>query len=107
MHNPLIEADLLAKAIVKYHKPEKIILFGSAARGDYRTNSDIDLLIIKNSDKKKAYRIKEIFESLRNIQRIYPLDPIVYTPQEIKERIAIGDYFIKRILKEGKILYGQ
>lgn len=107
MHNLLTEANLLAKVIVKYFKPEKIILFGSAARGDYRTNSDIDLLIIKNSDKKKAYRIKDIFESLRSTQRTYPLDPIVYTPEEIKERIAIGDYFIKRILKEGKILYGQ
>lgn len=106
MQSPLDEANLLAKEITRNYKPEKIILFGSAARGDYHLNSDIDLLVIKKSDKKKAYRIKEVFESLRKVKRTYPLDPIVYTPDEIEERLALGDYFIKRIMNEGKILYG-
>lgn len=106
MKNIITEAHFLAKTIAKKYKPEKIVLFGSAARGDYRADSDIDLLIIKQSEKKKAYRVKEVFESLRSVHRTYSLDPIVYTPVEIKKRIAIGDYFIKRILKEGKILYG-
>lgn len=53
MQNLLTEANLLAQTIGKVYKPERIILFGSAARGDYHANSDIDLLIIKNSDKKK------------------------------------------------------
>lgn len=105
MQNLLKEAKLLAQTIVKNSKPEKIILFGSAARGDYHANSDIDLLIIKRSNKKKAYRIKEIFEFLRSTPRKYPLDPIVYTPNEIKKRLYLGDYFIKRIMTEGKILY--
>lgn len=106
MQNPLEEANILAQEIAKNYKPEKIILFGSAVRGDYHANSDIDLLVIKKSDKKKAYRIKEVFESLRNVPRNYPLDPIVYTPTEIEERLALGDYFVKRILSEGKTLYG-
>lgn len=106
MQNLIAEANLLAKTIAKHYKPEKIILFGSAARGDYHANSDIDLLIIKQSNKKKAYRIKEIFKSLRNVTRKYPLDPIVYTPSEIKERLSLGDYFIKRIMTEGETLYG-
>ena len=53
MQNLLREAKLLAKTIAKNSNPEKIILFGSAARGDYHANSDIDLLIIKRSRKKK------------------------------------------------------
>lgn len=106
MQSRLAEAKQLAKTIAKHYKPEKIILFGSGARGDYHADSDIDLLIIKQSDKKKVYRIKEIFESLRRVPRLYPLDPIVYTPDEIKERLSLGDYFIKRIMKEGEILYG-
>lgn len=106
MQTPLDEANLLAREIAKTYKPEKIVLFGSAARGDYHINSDIDLLIIKKSDKKKAYRIKDVFKSLRSVPRNYPLDPIVYTPEEIEERVALGDYFVKRILSEGKILYG-
>jgi predicted nucleotidyltransferase len=59
MKNPLREAKQLAKTLVKYYKPEKIILFGSTARGDYHTNSDIDLLIIKQSDKKKHIESKK------------------------------------------------
>lgn len=106
MQNPLEEANLLAQEIAKNYKPDKIVLFGSAARGDYHENSDIDLLVIKKSNKKKAYRIKEVFEALHGVHRNYPLDPIVYTPEEIKERLALGDYFVKRILSEGKILYG-
>lgn len=106
MQNLLTEANLLAQTIAKHFKPERIILFGSAARGDYTADSDIDLLIIKKSNKKKAYRIKEIFESVRAVPRTYPLDPIVYTPDEIKERLSLGDYFIKRIMAEGKTLYG-
>lgn len=106
MQSRLVEAKKLARTLVKNYKPEKIILFGSAARGDYHADSDIDLLIIKPSAKKKAYRIKEVFESLRKMPRTYPLDPIVYTPEEIKERLSLGDYFIKRIIREGEILYG-
>lgn len=106
MQSRLAEAKKLAKTIAKHYKPEKIILFGSAARGDYHVDSDIDLLIIKPSAKKKAYRIKEVFESLRKTPRTYSLDPIVYTPKEIKERLSLGDYFIKRIMTEGETLYG-
>ena len=100
------EAELLAKKISETYKPEKIILFGSVAIGKEKQDSDIDLLIIKKSKKKRYYRIKEVFETLRGIKRNYPLDPIVYTPNEIRKRISLGDYFVKRILKEGKVLYG-
>lgn len=100
------EANRVAQALAKQYAPEKIILFGSAARGDYHTNSDIDLLIIKKSTKKKAQRAKEVFELLRTIPRTYSLDPLVYTPEEIGQRLAVGDYFVKRIMTEGKVLYG-
>lgn len=106
MQNRLTEANLLARTIAKQYKPEKIILFGSVARGDYNDNSDIDLLIIKNSNRQKAYRIKDIFKSLRKIPRVYALDPIVYTHEEIEKRLFLGDYFIKRIMAQGKTLYG-
>ncbi len=102
----IVEAKQLTRTLVKKYHPQQVILFGSGARGTNKKDSDIDLLIIKKSDKKKAYRIKEIFEALRNTDRHYPLDPLVYTPEELKERIALGDYFIKRILSEGKTLYG-
>ena len=100
------EAYLLTQTIAKKYQPDKIILFGSVARGNIRKDSDIDLLIIKKSDQKKAYRIKKIFETVRTITRNYPLDPLVYTPEEIQHRLSLGDYFIRRIFAEGKTLYG-
>jgi len=100
------EIDKITFQLVKKYKPEKIILFGSAAKGNHRENSDIDLLIIKNSKKRRAFRVKEIFEALRGISRNFPLDPIVYTPAELKKRVRLGDFFIKNILAEGQVLYG-
>lgn len=100
------EARILTNKIIDYCKPKKVILFGSAARGERMPDSDIDLLVIKESDKKRAFRVKEIFEALRGIRRDYPLDVIVYTPEELEKRLVLGDYFIKRVAGEGKVLYG-
>lgn len=99
------ETKLLVKKIARFCKPEKIILFGSVARGESKMDADIDLLIIKESSKKRPFRVKEVFEAVRGIKRNFPLDPIVYTPEEIKKRLSLGDYFIQRVLKEGKVLY--
>lgn len=101
------EISAISDLIAKHCNPQKIILFGSAARGDFGSDSDIDLLVIKDSDKKRPYRTKEIFEAVRKLDRSYALDPLVYTPEEIRERILLGDYFIQNILKEGKVIYGQ
>lgn len=106
MIDTYVEAQKLAQIIGKDYQPEKIILFCSIARGNPHPTSDIDLLIIKNS-KKKAYRIKEVFEAVRSINRHHPMDPLVITPEELEERISLGDYFIQRILKEGKIIYAR
>ena len=105
MNGILNETQNIVNKIVDYCKPEKIILFGSFARGEEKSNSDIDLLIIKNSDKKRPFRIKEVFEALRGMDRDFPLDPIVYTPGEISKSLALGDYFIKEVLEEGKVMY--
>jgi predicted nucleotidyltransferase len=88
------------------YRPEKVILFGSVACGKERENSDIDLLIIKESRLKRPFRVKEVFETLRNVKRQFPLDVLVYTPKEIEQRLALGDFFIKRVLAEGKVIYG-
>ena len=99
------ESKEIVDRIVQYCKPEKIILFGSFAKGRQNSDSDIDLLVIKDSDIKRPFRVKEIFESLRGMDRSFPLDPIVYTPSEISKRLALGDYFIKEVFKEGQVVY--
>lgn len=107
MNDIQTETKLVVTKIVDSYKPEKVILFGSLARGEIRNDSDIDLLIIKRSDKKRPFRVKDVFAVLRGIERNYPLDAIVYTPEEIEKRVYLGDYFINRVLAEGKVLYGR
>lgn len=104
---PKDEVRLLVNKIVDYCKPEKVILFGSMARGDFGNDSDIDLLVIMNSDEKRPFRVKKIFEALRGVNRRYPLDTIVYTPQELNRRLKMGDFFIKEIMNEGRIMYAN
>lgn len=85
------------------YKPQKIILYGSAAVGRFTPHSDIDLLIIKNTKRRFIDRISDV---LLSCDYDIPLEPLVYTSQEIKSRIKMGDFFIKDILKNGKVLYG-
>ena len=54
------EAKLITSKIVSGYNPEKVILFGSTARGTRNSESDIDLLIIKDTNKKRPFRVKEV-----------------------------------------------
>ena len=101
------EAKLVVSRIVSYCKPQKIILFGSTARGTGNFESDIDLLIIKNTNKRRPFRVKEVFEAVRGMERNYPLDPIVYTPDEIERRLKLGDYFVTEAMTQGKVMYAN
>ncbi|NQU82504.1 MAG: nucleotidyltransferase domain-containing protein [Parcubacteria group bacterium] len=89
--------------IVKKYKPEKIILYGSFAYGNPHKDSDVDLLVIKKTKKARTKRHLEIDRML--LDRTMPLDILVYTPAEIKKRLLLGDFFIKDIIMQGKILY--
>jgi len=88
---------------LKKYKPEKIILFGSHAWGKPNASSDVDILVIKNSKLPKRFRITQAEKFLSKLP--HPTDVIVYTPQEMKERIKMGDFFINLILEKGQVLY--
>ncbi len=98
------EIDKIAKQIIDKYKPEKIILFGSAARGEFRPDSDADFLVIKTDT--PLYGADRIRELSRMIDRDIPVDLLVYRPEELEQRLKIGDPFLKAILEEGKVLYG-
>ncbi len=95
----------LAQRIKKEYQPEKIILFGSYAYGHPTKDSDIDLFIIKESNKRRIERFCEVRKIIRDIKGI-SVQPIVFTEEELSKRLAIGDEFIKEILGKGEVLYG-
>ena len=98
------EIESITAQIIKKYNPEKIILFGSAAKGELSSESDADFLIIKKET--PLYGADRIREISKIIKRDIPVDFIVYRPDEFNKRLSMGDPFLKAIMKEGKILYG-
>lgn len=89
--------------IVKEYKPDKIILFGSYAWGKPHPDSDVDLLVVKET-RQSTFRVaQEIDASI--FPRDFAMDFIVYTPSRLMKRFRLGDPFIKKILTEGITLY--
>lgn len=84
--------------------PLKIILFGSYAWGVPDDDSDIDLFVIMESNLRRDQRSRQIQKIFS--ERTFPLDIIVYTPEEIKLSIKRGNSFIKEILTRGGVVYG-
>lgn len=94
--------SLKQQLVAKYH-PEKVILFGSAARGADVIN-DVDLFIIKDDVPViGAERIRQLY---RLMDADLPVDYLVYRPAEVAERLALGDPFVLSVMNEGKVLYG-
>lgn len=81
---------------------EKVILFGSYARGDANPDSDVDILVIGPFEGRSVDRSVEIRMKLRPA---FPMDLLVRTPEKVRERIAMGDSFMREILDRGKVLY--
>ncbi len=98
------EVEAIAERIAKEFNPEKIVLFGSYAQGNPTSESDVDLLVIV--DTKQSTWDLSVEISLA-IEHAFPMDILVRTPQEIAERLKLGDFFIKTILEKGKVLYDR
>jgi len=94
--------DKIVRRIVKVAAPEKIIMFGSAARGEMGPDSDVDLLIIKSG----VHRRKLAMKIYRNLGAVgCPVDVVVVTPEDIKRYGNCPALIIEPALREGKLLY--
>lgn len=91
--------------IVENFNPEKIILFGSYANGKFNTGSDLDLLIIAESELPSYKRVRPVKNCLRGIG--FPIDMLVYTPEEIHKWSNVPFAFVTKILKNGIVLYAR
>jgi predicted nucleotidyltransferase len=95
---------ILQKLVTDY-APRKVILFGSHVYGSPGSDSDIDLLIIKETKERFIDRWVTVQGILTGTHRSIPLETLVLTPKEVENRLAIGDQFVAEILKKGKVLY--
>jgi predicted nucleotidyltransferase len=103
--DPHIEERLkdVTGRIVEAFAPQRIILFGSHAYGQPNSDSDVDLLVVMESDERPAARATRVSRLLR--PRPFTMDIVVRTPQEVQERLEMGDYFMREVLEQGKVLY--
>ena len=92
----------LSRRIGRQFDAERVILFGSYARGAATRESDVDLLVIGPFEGRSVDRSVEIRMKLRPA---FALDLVVRTPEKVRERLAMGDDFMQDILDEGKVLY--
>ncbi len=98
--------DLIAdivRRIVEAAQPEKIILFGSRARGGGQSESDFDVLVIKQSNQPRYCRDAPLYTALAGLN--VPVDVLVYTPEEVREWSAVPLAFITTAIREGRVLY--
>jgi predicted nucleotidyltransferase len=96
------EIERFGRRIGEEFGAERVILFGSYARGTPSADSDVDLLVIGRFRGRSADTSVEIQMKLRPA---FPVDLLVRTPEKVCERIAMGDTFMQEVLRQGKTLY--
>jgi predicted nucleotidyltransferase len=99
-----VDINTYVKKLTEEFKPERVVLFGSYARGTANEDSDVDLLVIMSH---KGRNVDQALTIRKRINRSFPLDLIVKTPVETRQRLKMKDSFITTILEDGKVLYDK
>ena len=95
--------DEMVRRIVRRFDPDRIVLFGSHARGEAGADSDVDLLVVmpvSGSQREKAIEVRCALHDVRT-----PKDIIVVTPEEFERHRNIVGTIVRVALREGKVLY--
>ena len=90
--------------IIAGYRPQRVILHGSFARGDYHDGSDVDLLIVKDTGARFVDRIEQVL-AFSNGE--WAIEPLVYTHEELDTMLAAGNAFLEKALEEGVVIYEQ
>ncbi len=102
----MTQAELIkqvTQTIVERFHPKRIVLFGSYARGEARPESDLDLFIEMESPLRPPERAVEVSAAFG--LRPWPLDVIVYTPDEVSRLRGMRGTLLSVIEREGRVLY--
>jgi predicted nucleotidyltransferase len=104
-HPPIDEALIqeITRRIVEGVHPNRVILFGSRARGDFRPDSDLDIFVEMESVEKPYYRHGRVRGVLRGIPA--SMDLIVMTPEEVEVRRNSLVSLVPIIEREGRVLF--
>ena len=93
----------IVRRIVEVAHPEKIILFGSAARGEMGPNSDVDLLVVKSGEFNQSRLIGDVYMNLHGVGQA--VDVIIATPEQVERYRNTHCLIIAPALLEGKEIY--
>lgn len=93
----------IIKRIVDVAHPERIIMFGSAARGEMGPNSDVDLLVIKSGEYNQNKLASEIYINLIGVDQ--SVDVIIATPEQVERYKDVNYLVISPAIREGKEIY--
>jgi len=94
----------IVKRIVDGYNPDKIVLFGSYAYGTPTEDSDIDLFIVKDDNRKSVDRFCEVMKILMDVKGV-PIEPLIFTNKELSDRMKLKDDFILEIVNKGQVVY--
>ena len=99
------QIKLLCSAIAREFHPVKIVLFGSYASGRPHLESDVDLLVVMPFDGSPFRQAAVILGHVVRTVGVLPIDLLVRTPQQVRERVQMGDTFMREIMERGKVMY--
>ncbi|OGI01520.1 MAG: hypothetical protein A2Y25_03380 [Candidatus Melainabacteria bacterium GWF2_37_15] len=98
--------DKILAAILKVIVPDKVILFGSQARGTARPDSDYDILVIKSGIENERKINQAIYRVMVDIDIPIGVDVIVKTPENVEKNKKMTFSVVKEALEEGIVIYG-
>lgn len=93
----------VVRKITEQFDPERVILFGSYAYGKPHSFSDVDLLVVLKTQERPRTKQIEIVRALS--PHPFGMDILVRTPEQLEQRIRLGDPFLQEITQKGKVLY--
>lgn len=99
--------DELVRRLIASYVPEKVVLFGSYAYGQPHPDSDLDLLVVKDTPEPFPARLDAVRKAVAGAHPRIPFEPVVLTPTEVQQRLAKGDQYLGEILSRGEVLYAR
>jgi uncharacterized protein len=88
--------------IAREFRPQRIILFGSYAYGEPTPDSDVDLLVVMPLEGRAMDKAVEIS---RRLEHRFPIDLLVRSPEELRQRLEWNDFFLKEATEKGVVMY--